>query len=181
MPKIRKAIKTAETQTKTYIPGDWCRWCAGASDCSVTQSTIKSITKPKSTVPTDTIQLIKILDSEVAILEYLNQAKTEVFNRLHRGEEIPGYKLVRSFGHSKWTCEQAVVKILDENEIQYQAYTMTKIKSPNQMKKLLVKSYPKKLDNLITRPDKGLVLVPETDKREAYKPATQDFDDDLGL
>ncbi len=53
-----------------------------------------------------------------------------------------------------------------------------KPKTPKQIAKALGDTYPKELDKFAYCPDKGLILVPETDKRQAHQGAVEDFAND---
>ena len=183
IPKLKKAVSDCHNKQATYKLGDWCRWCKGASTgiCPKVSKTAQKLTKTKkdTKVPADVKRLSKLLQSEKAVLEYFNRAKMEAFNRLQRGESVPGYKLVQSFGNTTWKdgikAEGRSLEQLPSSEIYNK-----KLKTPNQLKKVL-KNYDESfdwVDKYSHRPSKGLVLVPDTDKRPEYKTAKQDFEDE---
>lgn len=180
LKKIQKAHSIAIAKPNLFRIGDWCKWCKATEICPKATRTTKSIVKDakKAKVPVDVKKLSKLLQSETLILEYLNQAKLEAFNRLQRGEVVPGFKLVQSFGHTKWKDEEEVEEKCIFGGMKYLMYN-EKLKSPNQMKKSLKQDGLQFdwVDKMTIRPLKGLVLVPESDKRPEYKTAKQDFEE----
>jgi hypothetical protein len=183
IPKLKKAVSNCHNKQTTFKLGDWCRWCKGASAgiCPKVTRTAQKLTKTKkdTKVPADIKKLSKLLQSEKAVLEYFNRAKMEAFNRLQRGESIPGYKLVQSFGNTTWKDADEVES--DAISYGFSRYLYnTKLKTPNQLKKRLKENDfdTDWIDEMTHKPSKGLVLVPDTDKRPEYKTAKQDFEDE---
>lgn len=179
--KLQKAHTTALAKPNSFKIGAWCRWCNGAETCPKATRTTTSIVKAAGVakVPKEIKKIQKVLEAEQLVLEFLNQCKMEAFNRLQRGEVIPGYKLVQSFGNSKWINENRA----EESALECLPSTFAfsqKLKSPTQMKKALKENDFDSdwVDKHITRLLKGLVLVPESDKRSAYTSAQQDFEDE---
>ncbi len=181
--KLQKAHTTALAKPNNFKIGAWCKWCNGAETCPKATRTTTSIVKAAGVakVPKEIRKIQKVLEAEQLVLEFLNQCKMEAFNRLQRGEVIPGYKLVQSFGNSKWIDEEKA-KSKANFDIDEIFIHNRKLKSPSQMKKVFKEmgksSKADWIDKHITRPLKGLVLVPESDKRSAYASAQQDFEDE---
>jgi hypothetical protein len=171
-PKIAKAHKKAFDKPNLFKPGNHCMWCSGAQECTKAKSQTKSIqraAKKGEKITADNKKLAQLLNQEKMILQYLNLAKQEAFSRLIKNEIVPGYKLVKSFGRTTWIDEEkAKLEFADE-----QAFTQ-KLRTPTQLKKL---GYD--IESLSYRPEKGLLLVSEGDKRPAHRSAADDFDDDL--
>lgn len=177
--KVAKAYERTKTEPTTYTPGTHCRWCKGAVDCPQSKSALKEITKKGAALPSNVADLSRILNLETAVLEYLNQCKARAFEILSRGINVPGFKLVKTFGREKWIDEDG----LTENMIQHGVYgnkrrllTTTKFKTPKQIRKILGEDYPEELDKFTTTPFNGAKLVPESDKRPRYLPAAEVFD-----
>lgn len=178
--KIREAIKRCNDPDAPLIPGDWCHWCMACSNgCEVAKDTMTTIIKrPEYSIETPEV-ISEFLDKEKAVLEFYKQLKAKALALLNQGVVVPGYKLVETFGHSKWIDEDEVREVLEDFELDL--IEQRKLLSPNQMKKSLGKSYPTELKTLITRPSNGLVLAPESDKRPAAKriAATDDFQEEI--
>lgn len=178
-PKIKKAHDTCINKPDKFKIGSWCKWCKGAELCPKATRTARNIVKSSKglKVPAEVKKLSQLLQSESAVLDYLNRAKLEAFNRLQRGERIPGYKLVQSFGNTKWkdNAEEYIKTFAWDHRI----YT-EKLMTPNQAKEKLktIDVNTEWIDEHTHRPLKGLVLVPDTDRRIEYTSAKQDFEDE---
>lgn len=177
-----KIITTGHMQallkTKLFRPGDWCKWCRGALKCDRAKRATNDLAKADAVVPRDVKAISRILKQETAVLEYLNQCKAKAFEALNRGETVPGFKLVRNFGRETWTDAVAVDQLVGSVTKKVWNRPKPKLKTPKQIRKILGEEYPKDLDEYAKCPDKGLILVPETDKRQAYEGAAEDFADD---
>lgn len=173
-PKIKKAYETAIAKPNLFKPGDHCVWCSGAFQCPRAKKQTKAIEKASNKneiVTADNKKLAKLLLSEQMVLEYFSKAKLEAFNRLRGTQKIPGFKLVRNFGNITWKSKA---------EAEYMFRTVCdawerKLFAPGKLKKL----YPEKVDALTHQLDRGLILVSESDKREEYKGAASDFEEEF--
>ncbi len=175
-PKIKKAYEKSISHPNLFKPGNHCMWCSGAHECVKAQKESNAIIKASEKgITADNKKLAKLLESETMIREYLKLAKLEAFKRLKQGEKIPGFKLVRNFGNTTWISQTKAEKQFNDSDNAWKRV----LKTPNQLKKLAFSS------NLITklshRPDEGLIVVPDTDKRQAYLGAADDFDDEVSL
>jgi hypothetical protein len=173
-PKIKKAVEKAAKHPKLYKPGNHCVFCSGARECAKAKTTSKAIVKAseKGEITKDNKKLAQILDSDTMIREYMKLAKIEAQKRILAGEKIPGFKVVRNFGRLTWRDEKEALEAFTRPEC-----WKRKLKTPTQMKKLPINS--EEIDKFTYCPDKGLIVVPESDKREAYRGAADDFDDEL--
>lgn len=175
-PKIKKAYEKAIAKPNLFKEGTHCMWCSGAMECPGAQKQSKAIAKKfkkSEPITADNKKLAKLLNSEKMILEYLNQAKQEAFERLRKGQKIPGFKLVRNFGNTTWRSKAEAEKTFRERESAWDFEP--KLLTPGKLKKI----YPDVVESLTHRPDKGLALVPESDKRQEYRGAIDDFDDEV--
>jgi hypothetical protein len=172
--KIKSAYERAIAKP-IFKEGAHCMWCTGAMECPAAQKQSKAIVKnSEKPIPANNKKLAKLLNSERMILEYLSQAKQEAFSRLHAGQEIPGFKLVRNFGNTTWRSKAEAEKAF----MGYAGAWERKLKAIGALKKILPES---EIDGLIHRPDKGLALVPESDKRQPYRGAADDFKDEISF
>jgi len=170
--KIQKAYKKAIEKPNLFKPGHHCMWCSGAFECTAAKRESKSMIKKfenDEAITNNNKKLAKLLDSEQMILEYLKKAKTEAFNRLRAGQIIPGFKLVRNFGNTTWRNKAEAEQMFRDHDDAWE----DKLLAPGNLKK----AYPDLVESLVHQPDKGLALVPEVDKRRAYRGAVDDFDE----
>jgi hypothetical protein len=177
--KLQKAYDDCQNKPTLYRPGDWCKWCKAAESCPRAKRTVRAMVKAGPQLPSkEGRALARLLNSEVMVLEHLNKAKAAAFEILNTGGAVPGYKLVQSYGNEKWKDPDEAVKLLTPLDFANDGIIKTVPKTPKQVRKALGLTYPNKLDELTTTPYKGLIMVPETDKRPAFTCA-EDFDDEL--
>lgn len=170
--KIKKAYEKAIAKPDLFKPGYHCMWCTGAMECPGAKKESKAIVKKfekSEAITDDNKKLAKLLNSEQMILEYLKQAKQEAFERLRTGQKIPGFKLVRNFGNTTWIDKAKAERVFS---LHSDACWDRSLKSIGKLKKIVS---PDIVDRLTHRPDKGLALVPESDKRQSYRGAVDDF------
>jgi hypothetical protein len=100
----------------------------------------------------------------------------EVQARLSAGQHVPGYKLVQARqGARKWLDEQAALKKMKIHRFKDGEIFQKKLVSPTQFEKVAGDKYKKYLE-LITKPEGGYTVAPESDKRPAVGDCTNDFD-----
>lgn len=166
------------------VPGDkQCRWCAAKAVCpallgqslEVAQVAFKDIVPAE--VPTlafpNPMDMTPVERAKVAtLLSALDDYKSSFFTYLQelaeRGENTPGWKLVRGRANRKWRSEDAVINALEPvlGDLLYEK----KLKSPAGVEKL--KGIDKQgLAQLWETPEGKLTLAPESDKRPAVIPA----------
>ena len=174
--KITRAHQECIEKPRLFRPGDWCKWCSGALNCDRAKRETKAMAKPSTIVPKEAKALARILNAQTAVFEYLNKVKAQAFEILNAGGEIPGYKLVKSFGLETWADEGKTGNILCDPRIYARCVNKPKLKTPKQIRKILGDEYPTALDDLTAMPYKGLVLVPQKDKRPAYTGPAEDFE-----
>lgn len=187
-PKAIEALK----DDSECVPGETqCQWCDAASFCTAlhkqAEETIGDIfddvTEPKQVK--DLEQTVKI---ETA-MEFLKNAKLitllieayegRISRALLGGGQVPGYKLVKGVKHRKWTDEEEAYNKL-KGWCQIDEVAPRKLVTPNQAEKILGSMSTQKknkFNDLWVRPEGELMCVPESDKRPAEKPVTDDFED----
>jgi len=87
------------------------------------------------------------------------------------GVKIPGYKLIQKTGRRAWTDEMVV-----ENEFEHEFGDVIydkKLKSPAQLEKIVGKD---RVKELVSIPEKGLELVPDSAKGEPVQGAGAVFE-----
>jgi hypothetical protein len=182
--------KANETRQKNapLKSGDHCRWCPALAICPQFQNAVVDSAKadfrkvsdeknlklpdPSSlTLP----EIAKIMRFSDMINEWLKAVQSHVHVMLEHGEEVPGFKLVKKRANRKWISEDTVLErcslVVPEDEL----YTK-KIKSPNQVEKVLGKKHKDLIKDLYETPDNGTTVAPDHDPRNEVKgSAVQDF------
>lgn len=192
--KVKPAAQEALKEDSKCIPGEsQCQWCDAASFCPALHdkaaSEIDDLFEDVDEVEkADPKGLSKRVSME-QVLKFLGNSKligilTKAFNdrvseELMNGKDVDGYKLVKGQKHKKWTDEEAAYgKMTSWCKIDDVA--PRKLCTPNQAEKLLGSMSTQKknkFNELWVRPEGELTAVPNSDKRPAEKPVTDDFDD----
>lgn len=176
--RITEAIERAKKNKDEFIPGEYCRWCSGAINCPQANEICTEMTiRPVSIVPRTPEELSRILSLEPAVLEFLNACKVAAQALNLKGIEVPGYKLVKTWGREKWIPgkEGDIEKLLNFVSSKPGEYRNTGFRTPKQIRTALGKRYPAELDKLTTTPMLGTKLVPNKDKRPRFSPAAEVF------
>jgi len=162
--------------TSSLNPGDHCRYCPGSDRCparsgaalTAAQAVFGDLDAPPKTPPVvatmTTAQLQTVVAAEDIITDWIKSARKELTNRLIAGEAVPGFKLVKALGNRVWTDPAAAARVLRRHGVN--PYDEPELKSPATIEKMS-KALKPVVDELTTRPDRGVVMAPERDKRPA--------------
>lgn len=168
-----------------YNPGEHCRFCQHAGRCRALTKTCTEYVETHSLrvgVPVlAPYEVADVLRMEPLISLWLRRVKDQAFTSLMNGEEVPGYKLVEGRqGNRKWVDDMKVYAVLEDEGLDPNIFTETKVLSPSAMGKAIGKKKVEELlEEFIERAPGQPTVVPETDKRPAYDrlaEARKDFD-----
>lgn len=174
---LEPAIARIAAGDTTEAPGDHCRWCARAGECSalyknaleVAQMTFKPQPPAPQTLTPE--QISSIMAQAELISAWISKVRLYAEETLQNGGSIPGWKLVQKRATRKWVDENAaadeLMQKLNINELEL--FTEPELKSVAQIEKLL-KNYDLKiteLEHLIVKESSGTTLASADDKREA--------------
>jgi len=183
--KKAKAAKEGKIQPDFYNPSeDTCRWCPG-NPCGAANKALFDLLPTLENAVTDatvdvggsvtTEDIATILSRADEIRNLLRQAEARAVAMLERGVKIPGFKLVRRLGNTTWVDEKKANNFLARKKLKEKERHVFKLVSPTKAKKLL------KERNALTertlawfakntfRPERGFVVAPESDPREAVE------------
>lgn len=198
-----RAAEFKEYARKTEDPkailkaGDHCQFCPAMPVCpemvleAATAAMIEfgvgePITDIVSTTALDLplpetlsgFDIARVLDFSDIISIWAKGVKEHAKALMESGAVMPGYKLVNARANRKWVdagqAESALIPTFGDH-----IYTIRKLKSPAQIEKL--SGIDKKvLAVLWEKPNVGVTIAKDSDKREAVAPsAVDDFEDDF--
>ena len=125
-------------------------------------------------------QLIEIMQKLTLAVSFQKDCLRIAYERAMSGQKLPGYKLVNSISHRSWVSEKMVIERLKNANFDIRNFSKMTLFSPNQIQNALKDQqidFDDLLDDLVLKPDKGLDLVPESDRRKAVEsPALSDFE-----
>jgi hypothetical protein len=184
---LKRAADKAAGHCCERTCGEWCRFCPAMAMCPEHRQRAIEVARadfatmqfpdPETMTPDHIAKVIKF--SEM-MSEWIQGLKAFAQSRMEAGQPIPGYKLVRKRSVREW--ENKELTELSLRAMLGEGAYKRKLLSPAQAEKeLKALGIPKEnLENLWVKPDKGLVMAEESDKREAVvQPAAVEFVDSL--
>jgi hypothetical protein len=163
-------------------PGEkQCQWCKAKATCPALKSHTESVImsgfdelEPPNADTLSDAQLRKALESKKLIVSWLDAVESLVNERLQKGGEFPGFKLVAGRSLRKWEDESdAIIKL--DLLLGDDAYEK-KLLTPAKAEKVLGKVKAKEIQDLIIKPEGKPTLAPESDKRPSINISVDDFD-----
>ena len=188
---VKPAALATTKKDAPLVPGEkQCRWCAAKAVCpallgqalDVAKVAFKDIPdQPTLTFPNPMDMTPEERAKVATLLTALDDYKASFFTYLQelaeRGDNTPGWKLVRGKANRKWKSEAVVINQLEG--VLGDLLWEKKLLSPAKLEK--IKGIDKKaLAALWETPEGKIALAPESDKRPAVVPAALNpfnFDD----
>lgn len=179
--ELKERIAETKEDGAELRDGKWCHktFCPALSICPKVRKNVevsaglvfddldekKSVQLPSAETLTP-LALRRLLDAAALIDAWIKSIEAHALGQAMRGEHVIDYKLVRKRSTRKWGDEALVEKNFEKlGDDRYNK----KLKSPAQMEKL-GKEVKKQVADLTVTPEAGLVLVHESDPREAVTP-----------
>lgn len=179
--ELKPAAELAWKGKGEFNPGDHCKFCAARAICYARATKAMTIFKhgfeTPGVIPDDAIpEILAVADTAI---DWIKDLQAYALSQALRGQEWPGYKLVRGKRPPrKWVDEEEAKHQLIRAGYEPEVYTETKFKSPSNIEKLVGKqAFEAIFATLVTQSDGALTLVPESDKRTEFTSAEADFSD----
>ncbi len=156
-----------------FSAGDHCRYCPRKQDCPELYQLAFDAAEKDFEAVGETLtpeQAAEILSKRKAVESYFDSIAEVVREKLEFGADVPGFKLVNSFGHRRYCVdEDAIVKACRRKKFGKKQIYESRLMSPAQLEKVVGKDL---VNSLVERPLKGTVVVPESDRRPAVERQT---------
>lgn len=177
-PAAEKAWKGEGEQT----PGDHCKFCKVAARCQALADFTLRITEDKTEPGLMQMEgIAKLLPHFATIKSWISSVEEYALEAALNGEKVPGYKVVEG---------RSIRKISDPSEaaarLEKAGFDATQFLKKPELKTItdLEKTLTKKgfttiLGDLVIKPEGKPTLVEETDPREPFSKAKNDFNDIL--
>ena len=175
-----------------FVPGDkQCMYCPNAGNCSAFNSwslqragikfqdmtVVKDAAAADPTVMTDE-QLLEMVIAGPLIRKMIESAENEAYRRITTGHPVQGLKIVRNAGKRKWSMPEELIEeklkkmMVPKSEIWHttlvspaQAEKMKWAKKNGEMKQLTPRQLEVLHNEMITKSEGSLTVVPEADNR----------------
>lgn len=184
--KLKAGVARVYSDSPEFKAGSHCRFCLNKPTClKLKETTEDALTATLDSSPIGEPgvlpevskmtkeQIIKVLEYSKVIKDWMDGVSEHAFRLAEKGEEIPGFKLVKARTQRKVRSEEELVEAFGETfgDELYQK----KLQTLSKLEKLVGK---KELEPYLEKPDKGNQLVPESDKRPAVVPMIDQLLDD---
>lgn len=159
--------------------GEHCRWCKAKATCPALRDKALAVAKqtfapaqpaPPAPAAMSVADLALALEMRPVLELWLKAVHEEAVQRAHRGDKLPGLKLVPKEGNRKWIDDEEAQRRLEAAGVS--PWEPQKLISPAQAEKRLGKGGKAAIADLTHRPVTGAVLVPDSDPRPALPTGT---------
>jgi hypothetical protein len=182
--ELKNHAELALKPNSLLYPGEHCRFCPASAVCPamadkalmIAQTDFQAISAEKAVVlPQPEIltkaELAKILAFAPVLEGWLKDVEGHALALLERGEEVPGFKLVKKRAFRAWRSEEEAANTLALYLTEDQLWER-KILSPAKVDKLLKKD-KKIVADLVVTPDNGNTIAADYDPREQVKASVE--------
>lgn len=201
-PALTAALGGVDEGGAEFVPGDvQCQFCPARGTCpALAKARIEAAADAFDAVQEaefengpgslpdpalmDNATLGAMLKQVRDLVKLHDDLKEEGQRRLHRGEQVPGFKLVNYSPPRHWAENMKhadLVRALGGEQAKT-LYTTPELISPTKAEKLLGKEGYPKIESLVVKPDKRPVMGTEDDRRSEWvgRPPEQMFEDESG-
>lgn len=158
-----------------YKAGKHCQFCKIKATCRKRAEYNLQLAQYDFAVP-DTLaddEISMILDRSETFIGWINDIKDYALEQAISGKQYPGFKVVEGRSNRRYTNDDAVAAVV--TDAGYDPYER-KLMGVTAMTKLLgKKKFDTLLGTLIEKPKGKPTMVPVSDKRPAWNPATEEF------
>lgn len=183
---LKPAAQACDQPDAPLSAGEHCRFCPALGICPAHRDRALELARtdfetPRFPAPEtlDPAHIAKVLVFSELMSEWVGQIKGYAQQQMEAGVDVPGFKLVRKRSVRKWIdeaqAEEELRKVLGDDAFEHKL--LSPAKAEKATKKLGVS-----LDALMEKPDNGLVIASESDKRPAVREsAVLEFSESLDM
>lgn len=173
---LRPAALSTEEDDAPLRVGKHCRFCKAIGvcpkqaevACEVANTDFKDpvLPAPENLTPQDIVKVMRV--SEM-IAKWATGVTAHAQSLMEKGMELPGFKLVQKKANRRWVDDRAASEVLLRVLGDKDSYTR-KLVSPAQAEKAFKKRGTKLPEHIWLKPDTGLTIADESDRRKAVLP-----------
>ena len=161
-------------------PGEHCRFCKVAAQCKALAAYTLEVTKEPTEPGLMTLEEIaKLLPHFATIKSWISSVEEFALEAALEGDTIPGYKIVEGRSLRKISNPAEAISRLEGAGIPAESYLKApELKTITDLEKTLTKKgFKTILGDLVIKPEGKPTLVEESDAREPFCKAKNDFKD----
>ena len=177
---VKPAAQLAYEGGGEFCPGDWCdkTFCPARATCAARARQMLSLEPMINTEPEllSDEQIGDILTTALFLDTWVEQLKAYALTAALQGRKIDGFKVVEGRGSREWNDLDAAFKAFTERGIpEAMLYERKPVSVAGLEKTLGKKLFAETADGLWQKKPGKPALVPESDRRPEYNPATVAF------
>ena len=177
---LKPAAQLAFKGEGEQVPGEHCRFCKVAAKCRALADYTLRVTKEKTEPGVMTLEEIAaLLPHFSTIKSWISSVEEFALEAALEGDAIPGYKVVEGRSLRKISDPRKAMELLEGAGFEPGAYLKpAELKTITDLEKTLTKKgFKTLLGDLVIKPEGKPTLVEESDPREPYSKAKNDFKD----
>ena len=179
MNELAPRAKMAYAGEGSFVPGKHCQFCRAKAQCRALYEKNMEVAKYEFSDVSllSDAEVSKVLAKADGIKNWITAIEEYALQAALDGKKFPGFKLVEGRSNRKYADEKLVASRLIENGYkQSSIYEPAKLKTITSMEKLVTKrAFTALLGDLIIKPQGKPTLAPESDKRQEWNSAENDF------
>lgn len=178
--QLKPAAMLAFEGKGEQTPGEHCRFCRVAAQCKALASYTLDVTEKQTEPGLMTLEEIaRLLPHFTTIKSWISAVEEFALAAALEGDTIPGFKVVEGRSIRKISNPYRAMELLEQNGISPENYLKPKeLKSIGDLEKALTKKgFNTLLGDLVIKPEGKPTLVEESDPREPFCKAKNDFKD----
>ena len=157
------AERALAPDSKIGPTGDHCRWCPAKLICPLQKEAVETAAtaRPEEVGPMEDFELSAAAEKIAGLKAYIHAIEDEIYRRLMKGGKVPGWKVVAKKADRVWKpeAEAELVKAFKDDAWEKKLLSPAKVEKLRGGKDIAAK--------YAFKPDNGLTLAPEDDKRPA--------------
>lgn len=177
---LKPAAQLAFRGEGEQVPGEHCRFCKVAAKCRALADYTLRVTQEKTEPGVMTLEEIAaLLPHFSTIKSWISSVEEFALEAALEGDTIPGYKVVEGRSLRKISDPRKAMELLEGAGFEPGAYLKpAELKTITDLEKTLTKKgFKTLLGDLVIKPEGKPTLVEESDPREPYSKAKNDFKD----
>ena len=177
---LKPAAQLAFRGEGEQVPGEHCRFCKVAAKCRALADYTLRVTKEKTEPGVMTLEEIAaLLPHFSTIKSWISSVEEYALEAALEGDTVPGYKVVEGRSLRKISDPRKAMELLEGAGFEPGVYLKpAELKTITDLEKTLTKKgFKTLLGDLVIKPEGKPTLVEESDPREPYSKAKNDFKD----
>lgn len=178
--KLKPAALNAWKGEGEQVPGDHCRFCKVAAQCKALAAYTLEVTKePTEPGLMSLDEIAKLLPHFATIKSWISSVEEFALEAALEGDTIPGYKVVEGRSLRKISNAAEAQERLQKAGFEPESYLKApELKTITDLEKTLTKKgFNALLGDLVIKPEGKPTLVEESDQRQPFSKANNDFKD----